>query len=157
MTRIFCFTNYSIWNWFFDQLILFPRRFSFSKIAHFFTCFSLFLILDTLQSNLDIAYMLACCSELWNMAPQLAINGLLLDPVTWSRIDHSEPQVTQWALPKQSKVKLVWVPLFWKFHSVTCIPSRLILYHVIRLSKGSLTCTCGLWAYMCSYHCWDKL
>jgi len=40
------------------------------------------------------------------MAPQLAINGLLLDPVTWNRIGHAKPQVTQWQF--QNKAKSSW-------------------------------------------------
>ena len=40
---------------------------------------------------------------------------------------------------KESRVGLVWVPLFWESHWVTCVPARLIPYHVTGLCKGPIT------------------
>ena len=39
---------------------------------------------------------------------------------------------------KESRAGLVRVPLFWKSHCATCIPAKLIPYHVTGSCKGSI-------------------
>ena len=48
------------------------------------------------------------------------------DPVTWYGINYAGTQVTRWYFQKKESRAglLVRVPLFWKFHCVTCVTAQ---------------------------------
>ena len=66
--------------------------------------------------------------------------GPLHDPVTWYKITHVETQVARWDF--QNKGRSRWTGtscFFFKSHCATCVPARVILYHVTGSCKGPIS------------------